>query len=101
VRRFLHLVYRLFDLTVMPHWLIFLLAAAGVALAALVYARTRSALAAAGALPLLTPLLALAVIDAITGQDAGNIPRAANEDFSSFGPIGTFALIAAPLAMLI
>jgi Glycosyltransferase family 87 len=97
--RSLHLVYRIFDLSVTPYWLIAVLGVAGCVLAALLLRRTRSPLAGAAALPLVVPAVSLAVIE-LFALDPWNVPRAANEDFSSFGPIGTALLFAAPVTAL-
>jgi glycosyl transferase family 87 len=97
--RFLHLVYRLFDLSVMPNWLVALLAAGGVLAALQLVSRAHARASAAGALLLLAPLLALGVIEAFA-LDASYVPRAASEDVSSFGPVGTALLLAAPAAAL-
>ena len=94
--RFLHLVYRVFDLSVTPYWLVVLLAALACACALFLVRRRQSPLAA---LPLLAPALALGVIE-VFDLDPWNIPRAANEDFSAFGPVGTALLLAAPAVVL-
>jgi hypothetical protein len=95
----LRLVYRLLDLSVTPWWLTALLAAAGGAVL-LAAALRRSPAAAWAALPLLVPLAVLAVLE-VVDRDPENIPRAANEDFSSFGPVGTAVLFASPVAAFV
>jgi hypothetical protein len=99
VRRTVHLVYRLVDLGVTPHWLIAAFAAAGVAVAAIAAVRTRSAFAAVAAIPLLTPAFVLLVLHVISAQDPAYVPRAANEDLSGFGPLGLALLVGAPLTV--
>lgn len=96
VARALHLLYRLFDLSVTPYWLVAVLAAAGCLYAVLLVLRTHSPLAA---LPLFAPAVALGVIE-LFARDPWNVPRAANEDFSAFGPVGTAALLGAPFVAL-
>jgi hypothetical protein len=100
VARSLHLVYRLFDLSLMPYWLVAVLAVAGCALAAALARRTRSPFAALAAAPLLAPALALAVLD-IFALDPSYVARTASEDVSGFGPAGTAALLGAPVAALL
>ena len=98
--RFGHLVYRLFDVSVMPVWLVIVLDVAGCVLAALLVLRARSPFFALAALPLLAPSIALVVVT-LAALDPANVPRAANEDFSSFGPVGTAALFSAPAVALL
>jgi hypothetical protein len=99
VRRALHLVYRLVDIGVTPHWLIAAFAVAGAATGATAFARTRSAAAASAAVPLLMPALVLLVLHVVPAQDAAFVPRTANEDLSGFGPLGVALLAGAPLAV--
>jgi hypothetical protein len=96
VARALHLLYRMFDLSVTPYWLVAALAVAGCVYAALLAVRARSPFAA---LPLFAPAVALGVIE-LFARDPWNVPRAANEDFSAFGPVGTAALLGAPFVAL-
>jgi hypothetical protein len=98
--RSLHLVYRLFDLSVTPYWLVAVLGVAGCALAAALYARTRSPRASLAALPLLVPALTLAVLE-LFASDPWYVPRTTNEDVSGFGPVGTAALFGAPIAAVL
>jgi hypothetical protein len=100
VDRSLHLVYRLFDLSVMPDWLIAVLGIAACVLAAALVRHSRSPRAALAALPLLAPALALAVLE-IFALDPSYVARTASEDVSGFGPAGTAALLGAPVAALI
>jgi hypothetical protein len=96
--RFLHLVYRLFDLSVMPNWLVALLATAGLLAALQLYTRARGT-ASLGPLLLLAPLLALGVVAAFA-LDPSYVPRTASEDVSGFGPVGTALLLGAPIVAL-
>lgn len=98
--RFGHLVYRLFDVSVTPVWLVLILDVAGCILAAVLVLRTRRQNAALGALLLLAPSLALVVVS-LAALDPSNVPRGVNEDYSSFGPVGTAALFAAPVVALL
>ena len=91
VSRSLHLFYRLFDLSVMPYWLIAVLAVAGCVVA------VRSA---AAALVLLAPAAGIAVLE-IFSLDPSYVPRTTSEDVSAFGPIGTAAILGAPLAVFL
>jgi hypothetical protein len=100
VSRALHLVYRLFDLSVTPYWLVGVLAAAGCALALALHLRTRSPVAVLAAAPLLVPAVTLAVLE-LVAADPESVPRAASEDISGFGPVGTAALIGAPLVAML
>jgi glycosyl transferase family 87 len=95
VSRSLHLVYRLFDLSVMPNWLIAVLAGAGCVVAVLAIRQGQHA--AGAALVLLAPAATLAVLD-IFDADASYVPRATAEDVSAFGPVGTAAILGAPFA---
>jgi Glycosyltransferase family 87 len=101
VSRSLHLVLRLFDLSVMPYWLVALLGVAGTALAATLYVRTRSPRTALAALPLLVPALTLAVLELFSSSDPWYVSRTANEDVSGFGPVGTAALLGAPFTAVL
>lgn len=96
-RTALHFVFRLVDLGVISHWLIVALAAAGVVTGVAAVVWKRRLAAAAVALPFLCPLVVLGVLSAITGEDPAFVPRAANEDFSAFGPIGTGLLFGTPI----
>lgn len=104
VRTVGHLLDRLADISVVPNWVIVLLAVVGAVAGVVVYTTTtraaprRRALAAgAVALPLLAPAIALAVTH-IPAGDPPWVERSANEDYAGFGPLGIFALIAAPVA---
>jgi len=108
VRTVAHLVDRLADVSVLPHWSIAAFAVAGVVAGVVTTVRSRrttgrrraALLAGAVALPLLAPALVLAMLHI----PAGNPPfigRQANEDDAGFGPLGTLALIAAPLATFV
>jgi hypothetical protein len=99
VSRALHLLYRLFDLSVTPSWLVAVLAAAGCVYAALLAVRRRSPLAGLGALPLFAPAVALGVIE-LFARDPFYVPRGTSEDVSAFGPVGTAALLGAPFVAL-
>ena len=107
VRTVAHLVDRLADVSVLSHGAIAALAAAGVAAGVVTAIRSRRtggrrrALLATGAVAL--PLLAPALVLAMTHIPAGDPPfveRSANEDYAAFGPLGTLALIVAPIATL-
>jgi hypothetical protein len=108
IRTVAHLVDRLADVSVLPDWSIAAFAAAGVAAgigSVLRSARTHPTgrallMAGAVALPLLTPALVLAMTH-IPAGDPPWIGHQANEDDAAFGPLGTLALIAAPIATLV
>jgi hypothetical protein len=109
----LHVLYRMFDLSVLSDRLIDGLAIAGLVAAALVGAyRYRQAglrpavlRAAAVAIPLTSPFLVLggaAVLAYVTKQlhvpvhsheFAGGVNRRSNEDYSAFGPVGAVMLL--------
>jgi hypothetical protein len=106
----MRLVFRSFDLSVLSNRTIAVLALCGLAagLAAAAAARAsgrRQAIGrgAAASIPLLAPLLVLAAAAALafvtpgarSGDVSEGINRAAHEDFSAFGPIGTAALVVA------
>jgi hypothetical protein len=114
----LHVLYRMFDLSVLPDSLIRVLALVGflaaTALGVVAIRRGRSRRAAvleatAVGMPLLSPLIVLGTaalfayltkqvhIPVRTSGFAGGIGRAADEDYSAFGPIGTAALLGVPL----
>jgi hypothetical protein len=114
----LHVLYRTLDLSVVSDRLIQRLALAGLlaAVAVALYAfkaghGRRAALeSAAVAVPLLSPLIvigtgaALAYVTRIAhvpvrvhNDFAGSINRTANEDYAAFGPIGSVALLGAPV----
>jgi hypothetical protein len=97
MERFLHLVYRLFDLSVTPNFLILAFGWAGVVVGAVVALRSRSLVAGLAVWPLLAPALTLAAIEAFGSHDPHFVPRTVNEDLSGFGPVGAAALIGAPV----
>ena len=99
VRRVLHLVYRLVDLGVMPHWLIAAFAVVGALVGAIAIARTRRMSAALAAVPLLMPAFVLLLLHVIPAQDPAFVTRSANEDLSGFGPLGPALLVGAPLVV--
>jgi hypothetical protein len=101
VERFLHLGYRLFDLSVTPSFLILAFGFAGVAVGAVLALRSRSLLAGLAVWPLLAPALTVAVIDLFGSHDPHFVPRTVNEDLSGFGPVGAAALFGAPVAAAI
>jgi Glycosyltransferase family 87 len=98
VSRSLHLVYRLFDLSVMPYWLIAALAVAGCVVAVLSFREGQRA--AGAALVLLAPAAALAVLR-IFDLDPSYVARTTSEDVSAFGPVGTAAILGAPVAVFL
>jgi hypothetical protein len=98
VSRSLHLLYRLFDLSVTPYWLIAVLAVAGCIVAVLSLRQGQRA--AVAALVLLVPAAALAVLD-IFALDPSYIARTTSEDVSAFGPVGTAAILGAPFAVFL
>lgn len=110
----LHVLYRMFDLSMLSDTLILLLALAGLlcATAVGIFALRRSVghlEAAAVGMPLLSPLIVLnaaALFAYVTKQAhvpvrregfAGGIGRAVDEDYAAFGPLGTTALLGVPL----
>jgi hypothetical protein len=99
VRRSLHLIYRLVDLGVTPHWLIAAFAALGAVVGAIAIARTRRMSTARIVVPLFTPALALFVLHVVPAQDPAFVTRSANEDLSGFGPLAPALLVGAPLAL--
>jgi hypothetical protein len=98
VSRSLHLLYRLFDLSVMPYWLIAVLAVAGCVVAVLAIRQGQRA--AGAALVLLVPAATLAVLE-IFDLDPSYVPRTTSEDVSAFGPVGTAAILGAPFAVFL
>jgi Glycosyltransferase family 87 len=98
VSRSLHLVYRLFDLSLLPYWLIAALAVAGCLVAVLAVKQGEGA--AGAALVLLAPAATLAVLE-IFDLDPHYVPRTASEDVSAFGPVGTAAILGAPFAVFL
>ena len=98
-RRTLHLVYRLVDLGVTPHWLVAALAALGALVGAIAILGARRMSAAWTAVPLLMPAFVLFLLHAIPRQDPAFVTRSANEDLSGFGPLGPALLVGAPLAV--
>jgi hypothetical protein len=113
----LHVLYRMFDLSVLSYTLVYwladlgLLAAAAVAVHAYRRGGARRAViqAAAVAVPFLSPALVIggaAVLGYLTKHAgipvanagfAGEFNRRANEDLSAFGPVGTVTLLVVPV----
>lgn len=108
LRSVAHLLDRLGDVSVLPLWATVAFALAGAGAASVVVLRAapgargwQTLLSAASVgLPLCAPLIALGVTH-IPAGDPPWVGRSANEDYSAFGPLGMFALVIAPLAVLV
>jgi len=121
IRTATHIGYRVFDLSVLSDRLVAVLAVVGVVagVVALVILRRRGErgaglTAAAVAVPFLAPALVVGggavyawlakAVDLPVHSSAWTVDRAlnqaANEDESAFGPLGTIALVAAPVVAL-
>src|SRR5262249_61550287 len=83
VSRSLHLVYRLFDLSVMPNWLIVVLVITGYIVAVVAFKQGRRADAAA--LVLFAPAVTAAVL-AIFDPDPSDVPPPAAEGRAPYRP---------------